>query len=1213
MKRRIIEMGVEDKYPGYTYHNYKENHPVHQFNSGKTNSHVRINGTVYIDDGSGPVPLIEDYDKLNNKTFQDLMKPGLPAPLYLKDLDYDGEFPTTSNEYKVASKLLNLVTAKGTMPCTWSLAGAEDERIVFVEPTKEGSNLIKFNLGGYVYSMEVLSDKVITKTKPIDEGSDDYDKLNDDIFQEFVSTIGIPTPFGLKSLDFTSKHPDSSYEYKLASALKTKLENGEDLKCTWSVSGDKDESVIFVTPTLTDGCIKFTLGGNLYSMEFTDDNKIDCTTTPINEFKDYDVFCDETFQEFAKTCGFTTDIQLKDLNYNTTVARGSKEYNLFNEILTNGTIKYTWSIDDKEYIFVEPTKYDDNIVAFTLGGTLYKMEVSDDTLSMKFTTEPLNKLRHESDYWMDYYTELTTTAPELKQLLQTDATYYDEGTDEYTVLKTLYDESLANGNMKALYEYSTLSDGSTERLMCDVTASVNNVLYICYGQDLIRAKFMDDDGDYILLNRYNTAEENDLYNNWFQKWYYEIDSDNHADQFFILNALNVAKPKHYAVGTDEYDYVKKVFLAFSSREKEIVKFPVGIAPSFEGQDAIICVNAINYSGIYGDEVVTEIDFEMGHYNYRLIWAIGSEYVCLDRQNKYDSPEKQFDTLMNQAYKGGKCPTVDVEFSDDGHEIEVEDSSDIKKLNSLRKYATEDMSYSLAPSMGDTVILIPAGPVLFPSSAFGIDNKYQLNNLYSNLLISCNYYDPSKEVYTWSVGDCLYVMTYDVDNDKWYTRWQHNATVMYDSESWYEYFNKVVLNNVRPGTLGSHLNIAGAVKQDSQLYDVIEAIHTWYDTHALKPVDIPWTGDLNSINGPRFTTSRVYPIDGYGSATSHHRGLLIKRANVNDLCIDYMEDDNGVPFYYATNYNQTLRDAMLNVTSKTDANYLKPYYDVRRIATSPLQVKETCFLGKLISTTRFAEGLAYRTSTTVDSDVFYNIQKIISKAITGSQFDITAHNYDGAYIPWEEEDGNTGFVRHGITTAKLNPWGAFNQGNPTEVKNFIVDVSHTGIYYILKFNDKVADATECTVWYGGHMSSREMTAIIDWQEACYECGLIDPSSAKYKAMWGCLSYYAWATTHKTVTDVDDLRMFKVVSVAANKAKSHLSDVRIHHLMFNGYWDVTTNGTLDKQTAPARVTTTIESLDNTLTEFTFTVGGSKFYIKLDAPGLSATQAEVWYKEL
>ena len=163
--------------------------------------------------------------------------------------------------------------------------------------------------------------------------------------------------------------------------------------------------------------------------------------------------------------------------------------------------------------------------------------------------------------------------------------------------------------------------------MCDVTASVNDVLYICYGQDLIRAKFMDDDGDYILLNRYNTAEENDLYNNWFQKWYYEIDSDNHADQFFILNTLNVGKPKHYDVGTPEYTYVTKVFQAFASREKEIVKFPVGIAPSFEGQDAIICVNAINYSGIYGDEVVTEIDFEMGHYNYRLIWAIASEYVC----------------------------------------------------------------------------------------------------------------------------------------------------------------------------------------------------------------------------------------------------------------------------------------------------------------------------------------------------------------------------------------------------------------------------------------------------------------------------------------------------------------------------------------------------------------------------------------------------------
>ena len=92
---------------------------------------------------------------------------------------------------------------------------------------------------------------------------------------------------------------------------------------------------------------------------------------------------------------------------------------------------------------------------FVYGGYLYEM-VTNDTTGVVTKTYPIrDSSRHESDYWMDTYEELTTDNPELKTLCQNDGTYYEEGTTEYTVLKTLYDESLANGNMKALYEYST--------------------------------------------------------------------------------------------------------------------------------------------------------------------------------------------------------------------------------------------------------------------------------------------------------------------------------------------------------------------------------------------------------------------------------------------------------------------------------------------------------------------------------------------------------------------------------------------------------------------------------------------------------------------------------------------------------------------------------------------------------------------------------------
>lgn len=977
-------------------------------------------------------------------------------------------------------------------------------------------------------------------------------------------------------------------------------------------------------------------------MEFTNDNKVDCTTTPINEYKDYDVYSDEMFQEFAKTCGFTSDVQLKDLDFNNSYVPASKEYKLANTLMTildgNLTAKCTWFISDEEYIFIEPTKYDDNIVAFTVGGTLYKMTKSADGTKIDFTTEPLNNLRHESDYWMDTYEELTTDAPELKTLCQNDGTYYEEGTDEYTVLKTLYDESLANGNMKALYEYSTLSDGSTERLMCDVTASVNNVLYICYGQDLIRAKFMDDDGDYILLNRYNTAEENDLYNNWFQKQFYEIDSDNHADQFFILNVLNVAKPKHYAVGTPEYTYIAKLFRAFSSREKEIVKFPVGIAPSFEGQDAIICVHAINYSGIYGDEVVSEIDFEMGHYNYRLIYALASGYVCLDRQNKYDSPEQKFDTLMNQAYKNGKCPTVDVEFSDDGHEIEVEDSSDINKLNSLRKYATEDISYSLAPSMGDNVILIPAGPVSFPSSAFGIDNKYQINNLYSNLLISCNYGDPSKEVYTWSVGDCLYVMTYDIDNDTWYTKWRKNAVVIYDSVAHANKFFEII---GRDDLLMSDIAFAPQYRR-TELTKLIQYIcdnRSVYGSQSSAVLSVPWTKALTDKTGgvDRYDIVTMRLVDGYERIVDNfghptHPGIIIEGANgCADCAIDFGDDDGEGSWCGHKITDKFVREAYFNSCPKSSGFYRCIRTDSSGWFSSILPNALHTYLGWDLQAGGEMNGssISFRKDSPYpgEAKAFERLQKTFSRYFTTHEY---LEDKVRCHVPWMPMDGSLNYGIDGsITLATISSYDGSTSNNEKN-RSCIVRTDDENNEYIVKFYNNnyenvSVDSPDMTIIESFQRTPEMSEYLADFTlflHGLYLNGLprVHPSSPQYNTKYLGLFGFAFPEYSSGPAHLDSdnaLAFFAAVKYSfesRNSIMGSLLNWRGSTISIPLDWNTGSNLSSTFHMTPNVQFTRVMCNDvGTYTSYTFIEGGKKFCFDLELTGSTVTGVNTYYKEL
>lgn len=1187
-----MTMGVEDKYPGFTYHTYKENHPVHQFNSGKTNSHVRINGTVYIDTGEGPVPIeFDDYDKLNNDTFQNSMEPGLPNPFYLKDLDYDGEYPPTSNEYKAASKLLALVSEKGTMPCTWSLGGADGERIVFVEPTRVGSNKIKFNLGGYVYTMEVLADKVITTTKLIDEGSDDYDKLTNDIFQEFAESAGIPTPLGLKSFDFTNKHPDYSYEYKFASALKTKLENGEDLKCTWSVSGDDDESVIFVTPTLTDGCIKFTLGGNLYSMEFTNDNKVDCTTTPINEYKDYDVYSDEMFQEFAKTCGFTSDIQLKDLDFNNSYVPASKEYKLADTLMTildgNLTAKCTWFISDEEYIFIEPTKYDDNIVAFTVGGTLYKFTKNSDGSKIIFSNEPINKasddydvfvdqefktlintvgvtlphglidlnfnttanvfsdeykvadliidilkagdpvrctwsvklpdnkeyifvdptlyddntihfvyggnlyemvtnpttgvvtktypirdsVRHESDYWMEAYEEITSSiimpAPQLKQFCQNDGTYYNAGTTQYDVLRALYDETLVNGNLKALYENTVLSDGSIERIMCDVAGNENNVLYINNGVEIIRAQFIDDSGDeYLLLNRYNIGEADTLYNNWFQKWYMEIYSDNYDDQFFILS-MNSNKPKHYGTYTPEYEHVAKLFQGITYNDKTPVHVPIGLSPEFEGQQRVIFADLVAYSGIYGNNVVTEVDFDLGRWNYRLIYSMGSagtdtDFVCLDKHNKYaDIDEDIYNFVAHVQPYTGFFPIGHISYANIGESPEPLNpvNSEIDIANRLMTYYVGDYGYNV----GNT-FKYPYNNTSYYTDFTSADPKYQINTTYEIVDVIADSIPVDDVIehnltrFCWTLSNHAYFLEHDPQTDTWvkYTHILMNhagETLLYDSNAHTNSFHTIIgrtdilMNDIcrLPNNYGTEID---------KLIAALKAM----STSAYKRVlTVPYSLSNTTLAVQRYDLCELTLTEGYTSTTGDHPGLVISNPKGEIQVIDYFEY-NSTPKYYITKYSDlSIRTAIWYHTGDSmGSSTISRLYNYDIYNTSELENIVFPFLGYDCISDQNSVGqskiLRVDSTSSKNKSAFNRMQQIVYGL--GKQFVL---GNDCIYA-WRMEHNSTG----GIVPCRVNTYGTGY--NPSTLSSrcehtaFIVTAPEG--QYVIKMYDSSWNTVSC---------------------------------------------------------------------------------------------------------------------------------------------------------
>ena len=100
--------------------------------------------------------------------------------------------------------------------------------------------------------------------------SDDYDKKNKEIFQAAMSSAGLSSTATLSGCIFDGQdHPQSSTEFKMASALLSRCTTTKPFKAVW-FAGSADENVVFADVLKTDDSeVSCTIGGCRYTFTVT--------------------------------------------------------------------------------------------------------------------------------------------------------------------------------------------------------------------------------------------------------------------------------------------------------------------------------------------------------------------------------------------------------------------------------------------------------------------------------------------------------------------------------------------------------------------------------------------------------------------------------------------------------------------------------------------------------------------------------------------------------------------------------------------------------------------------------------------------------------------------------------------------------------------------------------------------------------------------------
>lgn len=406
--------------------------------------------------------------------------------------------------------------------------------------------------------------------------SDDYDKKNKEIFQAAMSSAGLSSTATLSGCTFDGQdHPQSSTEFKMASALLSRCTTTKPFKAVW-FAGSADENVVFADVLKTDDSeVSCTIGGCRYTFTVTG-----------TSVKTERVFVGESIPEteewnkrFEDLVG--SGVLLESIVYpGASYANGTTGYTVLNTIyneLKNGAPFYvTWAkytYGAKTELIVLPVEFDatvsDNTVfGVSIGNLSYAIVADAYNNPSKFDIRFASDLR-DSEEFDRLFTELNNGQYYLNQITYTvSGEPYAPSTAAFKAVKSIYDK-IKNSKDALMVPWSKIDVNGLDSEISIATVAIDptddNGLTLGFTIGNKAYKFVLDAPTPTVITAYLVVADEDMRDSIeFNKTFQAIVEAPEANPFTMGSLSFTTDGVEYQNGTTEFGYIKKLMAKLST-------------------------------------------------------------------------------------------------------------------------------------------------------------------------------------------------------------------------------------------------------------------------------------------------------------------------------------------------------------------------------------------------------------------------------------------------------------------------------------------------------------------------------------------------------------------------------------------------------------------------------------------------------------------------
>lgn len=400
--------------------------------------------------------------------------------------------------------------------------------------------------------------------------SDDYDKKNKEIFQAAMSSAGLSSTATLSGCTFDGQdHPQSSTEFKMASALLSRCTTTKPFKAVW-FAGSADENVVFADVLKTDDSeVSCTIGGCRYTFTVTG-TSVKTERVFIGESIPETEEWNKRFEDLVGSGVLLESIVYPGASY----ANGTTGYTVLNTIyneLKNGAPFYvTWAkytYGAKSELIVLPVEFDatvgnNTVFGVSIGNLSYAIVADSYSNPSKFDIRFASDLR-DSEEFDRLFTELNNGQYYLNQITYTvSGEPYAPSTAAFKAVKSIYDK-IKNSKDALMVPWSKIDVNGIDSEISIATVAMDptddNGLTLGFTIGNKAYKFVLDAPTPTVITAYLVVADEDMRDSIeFNKTFQAIVEAPEANPFTMGALLFTTDGVEYQDWTTEFGYIKKL-------------------------------------------------------------------------------------------------------------------------------------------------------------------------------------------------------------------------------------------------------------------------------------------------------------------------------------------------------------------------------------------------------------------------------------------------------------------------------------------------------------------------------------------------------------------------------------------------------------------------------------------------------------------------------